>query len=129
MIGKRIKTLRKKKRMSQEELANQIGISQNTVARWEREELIPRGTSVSKVARALNTTSTYLLGETNDPSSPGYMLLAGTEESGSEKRLIIRNHDMDINLPETPEGFDILRRVLDLIAKKRTEHDSETVAE
>ena len=129
MIGERIRAMRKKKRLSQKELGELIGIRPNTVAKWEREELTPRGTSVSKVARALNTTSTYLLGETNDPSSPGYMLLAGTEESGSEKRLIIRNHDMDINLPETPEGFDILRRVLDLIAKKRTEHDSETVAE
>ena len=57
------------------------------------------------------------------------MLLKGTEDTGSEKRLIIRNHDMDINLPELPEGFDILRRVINLITKKGVEQDSETVAE
>ncbi len=57
------------------------------------------------------------------------MLLTGTEDTGSEKRLIIRNYDMDINLPESPDGFYILRLVLDLIAKKGVEQDSETVAE
>ena len=36
---------------------------------------------------------------------------------------------MDINLPELPEGFDILRRVINLITKKGVEQDSETVAE
>lgn len=128
MIGERIRTLRKQKRMSQAELGNQIGITPNTVAKWERGELTPRGTSIARVAKALETTSAYILGETSDPSSQGYML-TGTEETGFGKRLIIRNHDMDINLPETPEGFDILRRVLDLIEKKRTEQDSETVAE
>lgn len=99
MIWERIRKLRKKKRMSLEELGKQIGISPNTIARWEREELIPRGTSVAKVAKALETMSNYILGETNAPSSLGYMLLTGTEEASTEKRLIIRNHDMDINLP------------------------------
>ncbi len=125
MIGERIRTLRKQKRMSQAELGNQIGIRPNTIAKWERGELTPRGTSIAKAAKALETTSAYILGETNDPSSRGYMLQTGREESVSEKRLIIRNHDMDINLPESPEGFEILRRVLDLIAKKGQESEAE----
>ena len=57
------------------------------------------------------------------------MLLKGIEDTDSEKRLIIRNHDMNINLPESPERFDILRRVINLITKKGVEQDSETVAE
>lgn len=129
MIGERIRGLRKKKLMSQAELGSLIGIRPNTIAKWERGELTPRGTSIAKAAKALETTSAYILGETNDPTSQGYMLQTGTEETVSGKRLIIRNHDMDINLPESPEGFDILRRVLDLIEKKRTEQDSETVTE
>lgn len=129
MIGERIRALRKKKLMSQAELGSLIEIRPNTIAKWERGELTPRGTSIAKVAKALETTSAYILGETNDPSSLGYMLQTGREESSSEKRLIIRNHDMDINLPESPEGFEILRRVLDLISKKGAGQESETVAE
>ena len=39
----------------------------NTVARWERGELMPRGTSLSKLAQALKTSTAYLLGETENP--------------------------------------------------------------
>ena len=129
MIGERIRTLRTKKRMSQADLGSLIGIRPNTIAKWERGELTPRGTSIAKAAKALETTSAYILGETDDPSSRGYMLQTGREESVSEKRLIIRNHDMDINLPESPEGFEILRRVLDLISKKGAESEPEAVTE
>ncbi|MBQ7155513.1 MAG: helix-turn-helix transcriptional regulator, partial [Synergistaceae bacterium] len=59
--------MRENQGQSQEELAHSVGMHPNTIARWERGELSPRGTSLSKVARALNTTSTFLLGDTDDP--------------------------------------------------------------
>ena len=109
MIGERIKALREKSGKSQEDLAGMIGMGKNTVARWEREELTPRGTSLAKLAKALDTTSMYLLGETDNPASLGkpITLISGTSE---EKRLIIKNNDVYVNLPETPDGFEMLRR-------------------
>ena len=71
MVGDRIKLLREGLGQSQEELASAIGMHSNTVARWERGELAPRGTSLSKLAQALDTTTAYLLGETDDPLKPG----------------------------------------------------------
>lgn len=71
MVGDRIKFLREGLNQSQEELANAIGMHSNTVARWERGELVPRGTSLSKLAQALDTSTGYLLGETDDPAKPG----------------------------------------------------------
>lgn len=70
MVGDRIKFLRDGLNQSQEELASAIGMHSNTVARWERGELVPRGTSLSKLAQALDTTTGYLLGETDDPAKP-----------------------------------------------------------
>lgn len=70
MVGDRIKLLREGLGQSQEELASAIDMHSNTVARWERGELAPRGTSLSKLAQALNTTTGYLLGETDDPAKP-----------------------------------------------------------
>ena len=70
VVGDRIKFLRDGLNQSQEELASAIGMHSNTVARWERGELVPRGTSLSKLAQALNTTTGYLLGETDDPARP-----------------------------------------------------------
>lgn len=68
MVGDRIKLLREGLGQSQEELASAIGMHSNTVARWERGELAPRGTSLSKLAQALDTTTAYLLGEVDDPA-------------------------------------------------------------
>ena len=117
MIGERIKTLREKQGQSQEELAHLVGMHPNTIARWERGELSPRGTSLSKVARALNTTSTFLLGDTDDPK-PSRVDVVPSIDDSAEKRLIIKQGDLYINLPESSEGFDALRRFFDSQAAK-----------
>ena len=41
MIGKNIAALRKKLNLSQEEVAEKIGVARQTVAKWENEESIP----------------------------------------------------------------------------------------
>lgn len=41
MIGMNIRILRKKNKWSQEELAEKINVSRQTVAKWENEEVIP----------------------------------------------------------------------------------------
>lgn len=89
MVGDRIKFLREGLNQSQEELASAIGMHSNTVARWERGELVPRGTSLSKLARALDTSTGYLLGETDDPKRYTSRLseLVGTD--GNESSLLI----------------------------------------
>ena len=46
VIGTQIKRLRKDLGMSQEELAEKANVHPNTIARWERDELDPRGASI-----------------------------------------------------------------------------------
>lgn len=70
MLGKNIKRLREKLGISQEELAHKMGMHSNTIARWERDEVDPRGTSMWKLANALNVSpETLLTGEQNIPDS------------------------------------------------------------
>ena len=64
MIGKKIKELREGLNLTQEGLSNLVDMHPNTIARWERGELKPRGESLQKLARVLKTTTSYLLGET-----------------------------------------------------------------
>lgn len=61
MFGKNIKLLREKLGLSQEELAQRMGMHSNTIARWERDEVAPRGTSMWKLAKALNVSAEALL--------------------------------------------------------------------
>lgn len=53
-IGKRIKAARKAKGMSQQDLAEKIGIAQQTINRYESGKMIPRFIRLLKIAEALN---------------------------------------------------------------------------
>ena len=65
-LGKRIARLRKDKGMSQETLAEKIGVSSQAVSKWENDLSCPDIALLPHLARLLGTTADKLLtGETN----------------------------------------------------------------
>lgn len=60
-IGLRIKKLLEKENLSQRELANAIGSSESTISRYIQNKRVPYGETLTRLAKALNTTSDYLL--------------------------------------------------------------------
>ena len=66
--GNEIRQLRKKLRLSQEGLANLIGVSRSAVYDWEREAYSPEGENLVNLAKALEVSVAYLIGETDDPT-------------------------------------------------------------
>ncbi|MBQ7578589.1 MAG: helix-turn-helix transcriptional regulator [Synergistaceae bacterium] len=118
--GKRLREQREILGLSQEKLAERIDVHVNTIRRWEQNKQVPDATKLNLLAEALNTTVAYLSGE-ND----GVVLQEGAQfvpkpdyYEHQEKRLIIRNNDMYVNLPETREGFEMLRRFFDIQGAK-----------
>ena len=73
-LGKKIKALRSSKGLSQEELAQQAGISLRTVQRIENDETEPRGDTLVRLAAALNTIPEELL-EKPEPADKRYIAL------------------------------------------------------
>lgn len=65
--GDRIALRRQQLRLSQEELANEIGSSQKQVSRYENGHNDPTSEVLVKFARALDTTTDWLLGLTDNP--------------------------------------------------------------
>lgn len=63
MLSKNIQTLRKAKGLSQEELAEQINVVRQTISKWEKGLSVPDAGMVCKLASALDTSVTTLLGE------------------------------------------------------------------
>ena len=51
---KRLKEIRKDKGLSMSELANKIGVSTNTISRWERGERIPNLEALVALAKFLS---------------------------------------------------------------------------
>ena len=63
MLGNIIKELRKKKRMTQRDLAKAMKVSQQTVGAWETGRAIPGADTLSELADYFNVTTDYLLGK------------------------------------------------------------------
>ncbi|SCW48858.1 Transcriptional regulator, contains XRE-family HTH domain [Ruminococcaceae bacterium YRB3002] len=66
MLGSKIKELRKKHHISQESLADRIGVSRATLSRWERNEAVPDSDQLTRIADALQVDIRFLL--SNDKS-------------------------------------------------------------
>lgn len=62
MLGDNIKTLRKQKGLTQEELAIKLNVVRQTVSKWEKGFSVPDADMLQKIADELETDVTQLLG-------------------------------------------------------------------
>jgi transcriptional regulator with XRE-family HTH domain len=67
ICGERIRERRKALFMTQAELAERINTDANTISRWERGEMKPGVDYLSKIALALDTSITHLIGQAPNP--------------------------------------------------------------
>ena len=62
-ISKNIQTLRKKTKMTLEQLANQTGLTKSYLSKIERSKKAPPYSTISKIAAALGVDATFILSE------------------------------------------------------------------
>ena len=71
-VSEKIRTLRKSKGMSQEELAGQVNISRQAVSRWENGTALPDADNIVQLSKLFGVTTDYLLMDSyeRDEDSP-----------------------------------------------------------
>ena len=62
-FGKKMKDIRIQKKISQRELGKRLGVSQQTIAQYERAVNVPKMETIQKIAEALEVTPADLYGE------------------------------------------------------------------
>ena len=62
MLGENIRDIRKQKGMTQEELANRIGVVRQTVSKWEKNLSVPDADLLQRIAQVLEVPVSALLG-------------------------------------------------------------------
>ena len=62
-LGSRIAELRRKKNMTQEDLANALGVTPQAVSKWENDLSCPDITLLPQLARLFDVTTDELLGK------------------------------------------------------------------
>ncbi len=60
-IGDKLREIRKRKLLTQEELADTAGVGVNTIIRIERNQVEPQGRTIRKLAEALDVAPSELL--------------------------------------------------------------------
>ncbi len=61
-FGERLKALRKRRNLSQDQLAQRLGITKGMVSSYETSMRMPSYTILIKLARTFNVSTDYLLG-------------------------------------------------------------------
>ena len=98
--GARIKNIRKKKKLTQQELANRINAHRVTVQTWENSSKVPNSTTLQAIASSLETTVAYLIGETHDPE-PQRQIYFGDAELKQKEVNVVR-FDQNAGIPLLP---------------------------
>lgn len=80
VIGSRIKSLRKKKKMSQEQLGLKLNLSKTTISHYENESRIPSIETLIDIANYFEVDLNYILGLDNLIVSNKRTLQASDEE-------------------------------------------------
>ena len=70
MLSENMKTIRKSKGLSQEELAVQLNVVRQTISKWERGLSVPDSDMLISISEALETPVRTLIGETVAGSQP-----------------------------------------------------------
>lgn len=68
VFSERVSGLMRRYRLTQKELAAKAGVTESAMSYYVKGERTPRSDVLTRVAKALNTTTDYLLGATSDSS-------------------------------------------------------------
>ena len=103
--GTKIRHFREKKRLSQEELAHLVGVSQVTIGNWEQGKSI-KHEFIRKLANALEVSTDFLLEDIQNTDLKSYSNL---ENFGN---------DFEITIKAPNHLFDDLNKKMDFIINR-----------
>ena len=69
-IGERLKSLRLKNELTQEQLAHKVNLTKANISKYESDSIEPNITTLTLLSEIFNVSVAYLLCETDDPSPP-----------------------------------------------------------
>ena len=120
-------TMRKRAGFTQENFADTIGVSIDTVRRWEGEKQEPRLKELKLISKTLRTSIEELVGNndeitesekiqpaksTQDINSENVISQIPKKKNHRNQLIIIQHGNTRVEIPATEEGYSILREKL-----------------
>ncbi len=114
MLDHRLKIARKAKKMTQEQLAIKVQTTKGTISNYENGHSTPSNEMLVLLANSLNTTTDYLLGNTNNPAP-----LSQQEKDEVEFQAFANNPTLEKWYKELPkskeEDLEKLRKMWEIL--------------
>lgn len=109
-ISYRLKQLRQERKLTQVKVAESLGITQQSYARWENGKVIPTSEKLSQIAKFYGVTTDYLLGEQTDESdlSNVELLFRMTSEGLTDKEKAIFREELIEFMKKRKKAFEKL---------------------
>ncbi|QKS71696.1 helix-turn-helix transcriptional regulator [Paenalkalicoccus suaedae] len=116
-FGKRLTQLRKREKMSREDLGNKLGISYSTVAKYETGQREPDFDKLQAISSLFDVTMDYLLNEEYPPKLSNVELLV---REASDQGIDIGFYNIkDWELLTEEDVEDMRKHIEFLVAKRR----------
>ena len=100
-LGQRIKECRQKAGLSQEKVAELVGVSRQAVTKWESDQSAPNTDNLFKLAEILGTTVDFLISTDSDTASVAEQVYRMFKEDEAQKeaaRLTRQRHRIQYTL-------------------------------
>ena len=118
-FAERLVKLRKRAGFNQDDLAEEIGVSVDTIRRWEGEKQEPRLSELKRIAYVLGTTINELAGEdTEYPNEPIQTKVIKPHKSKRNKEgiIVLQQGSFRVEIPATSQGYAILKEKLNTVS-------------
>ncbi|MFX3636259.1 MAG: helix-turn-helix domain-containing protein [Candidatus Pristimantibacillus sp.] len=110
-IGTRIKDLRTKQELTQQDIATRLGMGRSNFGHIENDRVVPTSADLQKIADILHTTTDYLLGREQAPESiPDW---ATYKDKRDFKKML--EEDGDLMFDGVPISNTDRQRVMDVL--------------
>lgn len=125
-IGKNIKNLRLKRELTQEKVAEALGVSFQTISKWEREESYPDITLLPSIASYFSVSCDELLGvDTNEKEEKIQQYMKLYDELRLKDSPYVFDQ-MSQAIKEFPGEFRLLARYLDMLIMIKSARDCDS---
>lgn len=96
-FGQRLASIRKEKKMSQNDLAKRVGVARPSVTQWESGAKIPSMASLEKISSALDVSLDWLTGKSDKPFTVEEQQFVKKIEDAVPVDQIAKEHPISIN--------------------------------
>ena len=121
-FAERLVKLRKRAGLNQDDLADEIGVSVDSIRRWEGEKQEPRLSELKRIAHVLGTTISELAGEdteyTNETTQTRVVKPHQSRRNKGNKEgiIVLQQGSTRVEIPATSQGYAILKEKLKTVS-------------